>query len=159
MITTFLTQPSGTSKTIPHIFWGRHDEVVLPTRTILKQACQREQWILALLQQPCVEKAATSIGIYTVTAWRISKTAEFKAGYRKARGEAYSPTVARLQPSGAAVSTRLKVRVGKTTPPASRRRAVDCVPDRATKSMELDDIEDLAELERAADRSKSENLV
>src|SRR5438876_9607697 len=109
--------------------------------------------------QPCVEKAATSIGIYTVTASRIWKTAEFKAGYRKARGEAYSQTVARLQPSGAAVSTRLKVRVGKTTPPASRRRAVDCVQDRAAKSMELEDIEDLAALERAADRSKSENWV
>jgi len=106
-----------------------------------------------------VEKAATSIGIYTVTASRTWKTAEFKAGYRKARGEAYSQTVARLQPSGAAVSTRLKVRVGKTTPPASRRRAVDCVQDRAAKSMELEDIEDLAALERAADRSKSENWV
>ncbi len=60
------------------------------TRKISKQACQREPLILALLQQPSVEKAATSIGIYTVTAWRIWKTAEFKAGYRKARGEAYS---------------------------------------------------------------------
>jgi len=103
------------------------------TRKISQKVRQREQLILALLQQPSMEKAAASIAISPVTAWRISKTAEFKAGYRKARGEAYSPTVARLQPSGAAVSTRLKVRVGKTTPPASRRRAVDCVPDRATK--------------------------
>jgi len=69
------------------------------TRKISKQACQREPLILALLQQPSVEKAATSIGIYTVTAWRIWKTAEFKAGYRKAREEAYSQTVARLPPA------------------------------------------------------------
>ena len=67
--------------------------------------------------------------------------------------------MARLPPSGAAVSTRLKVRVGKTTPPASRRRAVDCVQDRAAQSMALEDIEDLAALERAADRSQSENWV
>jgi hypothetical protein len=67
--------------------------------------------------------------------------------------------VAPLQPSGAVVSTRLKVMVGKTTPPASRIRAVDCVPDRAAKSIELNASEDLAELERAADRSKSENWV
>ena len=71
----------------------------MPTRKISKQACQREQLILALLQQPSVEKAATSIGIYTVTASRTWKTAEFKAGYRKARGEAYSQTVARLPPA------------------------------------------------------------
>ena len=132
----------------------------MPTRKISKQVRQHEPLILALLQQPCVEKAATSIGIYTVTAWRTWKTAEFKAGYRKARGEAYSQTVAGLQPSGAAVSTRLKVRVGKTTPPASRRRAVDCVQDRAAQAMALEDIEArLAELERAADRSQSENWV
>jgi len=77
-----------------------------------------------------------------VTAWRISKTAEFKTEYRKARAEAYAQTVARLQQaSGAAVSTLLKVMVEKTTPPASRVRAADCVLDRATKAMELEDIE------------------
>ena len=132
----------------------------MSTRKSSKNVRQREQLILALLQQPSLEKAAASIAISPVTAWRISKTAEFKTEYRKARGEAYSQSVARLQQaSGAAVSTLLQVMIDKTTPPASRMRAVDCVRDRAAKSMELDDIEDLAELERAADPSKSENLV
>ena len=131
------------------------------TRTGSKKVRQREQLILALLQQPSMEKAAASLGISTVTAWRISKTAEFKAEYRKARGEAYSQTMARLQQaSGAAVSTLLKVMVDKTTPSASRVRAADCVLDHAAKAMEIEDIEArLAELERAVDPAKGENLV
>ncbi|HEV2039233.1 MAG TPA: hypothetical protein VGT81_04170 [Casimicrobiaceae bacterium] len=54
------------------------------TRKISKKIRQREQLILALLQRPSMEKAAASIGISPVTAWRISKTAEFQAEYRKA---------------------------------------------------------------------------
>ena len=39
-------------------------------------------------------------------------------------------------------------------------RAADCVLDRATKAMEIEDIEArLADLERAADPSQSENRV
>ena len=133
----------------------------MSTRKSSKNIRQREQLILALLQQPSMEKAAASIAISPVTAWRISKTAEFDVEYRKARAETYAQTVARLQQaSGAAVSTLLKVMVDKTTPPASRVRAADGVLDRATKGMELEDIEArLADLEPAAAPSKSENLV
>ena len=129
------------------------------TGKVSKKVRQREQLILALLQQSSMEKAAASIGISTVTAWRISKTREFKDEYRKARREAFSQSVARLQQaSGAAVSTLLKVMVDQTTPPASRVRAADCVLDHAAKAMELEDIEArLGELERTAESSKSEN--
>jgi len=129
------------------------------TGKVSKKVRQREQLILALLQQSSMEKAAASIGISTVTAWRISKTREFKDEYRKARREAFSQSVARLQQaSGAAVSTLLKVMVDQTTPPARRVRAADCVLDHAAKAMELEDIEArLGELERTAESSKSEN--
>src|ERR1035437_9701574 len=40
---------------------------------------QREQLILALLQQPGIEKAAAAVGISSVTAWRIMKTPEHAA--------------------------------------------------------------------------------
>src|SRR5712671_6944764 len=74
-------------------------------------------------QQPSLEKAAASIGISTVTAWRISKTREFKEEYRNARWEAFSQSLARLQQaSGAAVSPLLKGMIDKTTPAASRAR-------------------------------------
>src|SRR5438045_9374712 len=126
-----------------------------------KKVRQREQLIVALLQQPSMEKAAVSIGISSVTAWRITNTAEFKAEYRKARREAFSQSVARLQQaSGAAVSTLLKVMVDQTTPPASRVRAADCVLDHANKAMELEDIESrVSELERVGDPTKSETLA
>ena len=124
-----------------------------------KKVRQRERLILALLQQPSMEKAAASIGISTVTAWRISKTREFKDDCRKALRETFSQSVARLQQaSGAAVSTLLKVMVDQATPPATRVRAADSVLDHAAKSIELEDIEArLDELERVAESSKSEN--
>ena len=128
------------------------------TRKISKQVRQHEQLILALLRSPVWKRqqhpsASYRDGLAYLEDGRVqgglSKSA--RGGILPNRGPASS---------GAAVSTRLKVRVGKTTPPASRRRAVDCVQDRAAKSMALEDIEArLAELERAADRSQSENWV
>ena len=100
------------------------------TGKVSKKVGQREQLILALLQQPSLEKAAASIGISTVTAWRISKTREFKEEYRNARWEALSQSSARpQQASGAAVSALLKVMIDKTTPAASRVRSADRVLD------------------------------
>src|SRR2546428_4153254 len=91
---------------------------------VSKKVGQREQLILALLQQPSLEKAAASIGISTVTAWRISKTKEFKEEYRNARWEASSQSLARLQQaSGAAVSALLKMMIDRPL----RRRAA-CAP-------------------------------
>ena len=54
---------------------------------VMRRNRQREQLILALLQQPGLEKAAAAVGISTVTAWRITKTPEFKEEYRQARRE------------------------------------------------------------------------
>src|SRR6266851_4775540 len=125
------------------------------TGKVSKKVGQREQLILALLQQPSLEKAAASIGISTVTAWRISKTKEFKEEYRNARWEASSQSLARLQQaSGAAVSALLKVMIDKTTPAASRVRAADRVLDHASRATALEDIEArITELERAANPS------
>ena len=124
-----------------------------------KAVRQREQLILALLQQPSLDRAAASIGVSTVTAWRISKTREFKEEYRNARWEAFSQSLARLQQaSGAAVSALLKVMVDKTTPAASRVRAADRVLDHAARGIELEELEArLTELERAVNPSKSED--
>ncbi len=128
------------------------------TGKVSKKARQREQLILALLQQPTMEKAAASIGISTVTAWRISKTREFREEYRNARWEAFSQALARLQQaSGAAVSALLKVMIDRTAPPASRVRAADRILDHAVKATALEGIEArIAELERAANLAGKE---
>ena len=65
--------------------------------------------IAALLSQRNFEEAARTAGIGTTTLLRWLQMPEFDAAYRKARRDAFSQSIARLQQaSGAAVSTLLK---------------------------------------------------
>jgi hypothetical protein len=130
----------------------------MSTGNVSKKERQRAQLILALLQQPGLERAASSIGISTVTAWRITKTVEFQDEYRRARRAAFSQAIARMQQaSGAAVSTLIKVMADKDAPPASRVRAADCLLERATKAIEIEDVDArVAQLERAIDTEKGD---
>jgi hypothetical protein len=130
----------------------------MPVGRISKRVRQREQLIVALLQQPGLEKAATVAGISAITAWRISKTPEFQQEYRQARRDAFSQSIGRLQQaSTAAVATLMKVMVDPGAPAASRVRAADCVLDHAAKAIEIEDIEvRVCELEKAAEAAKLE---
>jgi hypothetical protein len=120
---------------------------------------QREQLILALLQQPGIEKAAAAVGISSVTAWRIMKTPEFKEEYRQARREAFTQSLGRLQQAaGAATSTLMKIMVDPTAPAGSRVRAADCVLEHAASALELEDLQvRLARLEQMEKDSKTED--
>jgi hypothetical protein len=120
---------------------------------------QREQLILALLQQPGLEKAAAAVGISTVTAWRITKTQEFKEEYRQARREAFIQSLGRLQQAaGAATSTLMKIMVDPNAPAGSRVRAADRVLEHAQSALELEDIQvRLARLEQIEKDSKTED--
>ena len=117
---------------------------------VMRRTRQREQLILALLQQPGIEKAAAAVGISTVTAWRISKTPEFKEEYRQARREAFSQCLGRLQQAaGAATATLLKIMVDVTAPAGSRVRAADCILEHAASALEMEDLQvRLARLEQ-----------
>src|SRR4051794_21978196 len=116
----------------------------------MRRARQRQQLILALLQQPGFEKAAAAAGVSAVTAWRISKTEEFKEEYRQARREAFSQALGRLQQAaGAATSTLMKVMLDSTAPAGSRVRAADCVLEHAANALEIEDVQvRLARLEQ-----------
>src|ERR1700692_3211093 len=59
----------------------------------IRKSRQRDQLILALLQQPGIEKAAAVAGISSATAWRITKTREFVEEYRQARRNAFSQSL------------------------------------------------------------------
>jgi len=120
---------------------------------------QREQLILALLQQPGIEKAAAAVGISTVTAWRITKTQEFKEEYRQARREAFIQALGRLQQAaGAATSTLMKIMVDPNAPAGSRVRAADRVLEHAQSALELEDIQvRLSRLEQMEKDSKTED--
>jgi hypothetical protein len=126
---------------------------------IMRRNRQREQLILALLQQPGLEKAAAAVGISTVTAWRITKTQEFKEEYRQARREAFIQSLGRLQQAaGAATSTLMKIMVDPTAPAGSRVRAADRVLEHAQSALELEDIQvRLARLEQMEKDSKTED--
>ena len=117
---------------------------------------RQERTILALLEHPTHEKAAAALGISAVTLWRRMQNPEFIEAYRKARREAFSQSVIRLQhASAAAVGTLLRIMTDREAPAASRVRAADVVLQTALRGMEIEDIEArLANLERAADAGK-----
>jgi transposase-like protein len=114
---------------------------------------KKEEAIAALLTQRNMEEAARAIGIGANTLLRWLQVPEFKDAYRKARRDAYSQAMARIQQaSGAAVSTLLKVLVDPNTPASSKVRAADSILDHSAKAIEIEDIEArVSELERAAD--------
>lgn len=118
---------------------------------------KKEEAIAALLTQRSIEDAARAVGIGVKALLRWLKVPEFQAAYRKARRDAFSQSVARLQQaSGAAVSTLLKVMVDANTPASTRVRAADSILNHAASAIELEDIEArVADLERAAEISKA----
>jgi len=112
--------------------------------------------IVALLEHLTQEKAAAVLGISTVTLWRQMQKPDFAEAYRKARRQAVSLSVARLQQAtSAAVATLLRVMSDREAPAASRVRAADVVLQGAFRGMEIEDIEArVAELERASETSQ-----
>jgi hypothetical protein len=113
----------------------------METGRISKKARQRQQLILALLQQPSTEKAAAAAGMSAVTAWRISKTPEFQQEYRQARLEVYSQSTARLQSAaGAATSTILRIMADGNVKPSIRLQAAHNVLELGARALELEDL-------------------
>ena len=89
-----------------------------------KKILRRQRFIMALLQEPTMEKAAASIGISPVTAWRITQTPEFTSELGQARADFYQQVLARLQAGvDAAVDTVLEIINDPKSPPACRLQA------------------------------------
>ena len=81
---------------------------------------KKEEAIASLLTQRNIEEAARAIGIGANTLLRWLQVPEFKDAYRKARRDAYSQAMARIQQAcGAAVSTLLKTALVQTRPGVS----------------------------------------
>src|SRR5712691_7854146 len=116
---------------------------------------RQDRFVLALLEHPTLEKAAAAVGVSDVTLWRSLQKPGFAEAYRKARREAFSQSVARLQhASNAAVGTLLRVMTDREAPAASRVRAADVVLQTALRGMEMEDLEArLDRLERSAEAS------
>ena len=67
---------------------------------------RHEVYIVALLEHPTLQKAAAAVGISDVTLWRCMKQPEFAEAYRKARKEAFSQSVGRLQHASSNLAKR-----------------------------------------------------
>ena len=115
-----------------------------------------EAAVVALLTHRNIEEAAQAVGVAPKTLLRWQQVAEFQAALRKARKDAYSNSIGRLQQgASAAVSTLLKVMLDPATPASTRVRAAESVLSHSEKAIELEDVEArLAQLERSADESK-----
>jgi hypothetical protein len=106
-----------------------------------KKTKQRQQLVLAMLQQPTLEKAAAAVGISSTTAWRIGKTPEFEEEMREAQRKAYGQSLSRLRyASPAAVNTIFRVMADPKTPASSQLRAADSVLHHAARGIELEDL-------------------
>jgi hypothetical protein len=118
---------------------------------------KKEAAIAALLTHRNVDEAAQAVGVGATTIWRWLKLPEFQAEYQKARRDAFSQSIARLQQGySAAATTMLKIMLDQNAPTSTRVRAAECVMNHATKAIEIEDIEArVAELERAAEQVKS----
>ena len=111
-------------------------------RKKLPKAELMDRVILALIENNTLEKAASSLELSTTTVWRWMQEEEFQEAFLKARRQAFSKSVSRLQHgSSAAVATLLTVMADRTAPHASRVRAADSVLDRGLKAIEIEDLE------------------
>jgi hypothetical protein len=90
------------------------------------------------------------------TLWRWLKLPQFQAEYRKARRDAFSQSIARLQQgTAAAATTLLKTMIDPATPPSVRVRAAEAIFNHAAKAIEIEDIEArVTELEQSLAESK-----
>jgi len=117
---------------------------------------KKEAAIAALLTTKNYEEAAHATGIDLKTLKRWMRLPEFIRELRRARREAVEQAYGRAQQnSSAAVSVLLKLMVDPTTPAPSRARAALGIVDIARQALDLDIETRVAELERAAELSKS----
>ena len=111
---------------------------------------KQEKAITALLTQPTIEAAATSLGINPATVHRWLQEPGFADAYRSARRAAVGQAVTRLQQmSGGAVAVLVQVMADKANPAATRVNAAKTVLEFSFRAVELEDLaERIAALEQ-----------
>jgi hypothetical protein len=116
-----------------------------------------DQLVVALLQHPTLEKAAAAAGMNESTLWRWMQNEEFQDKYRRARRQAFSQAVARLQNAcNGAVATLVRIMMDPAAPAHSRVRAADSVLVHSLRAMEVEDLEvRIACLETTAGRDSN----
>jgi hypothetical protein len=103
---------------------------------------KHEQAISALLTQPTLAEAATTVGVGEATLRRWLQQASFQVAYRQARREAVSQAIARLQQvTTVAVSTLEDIMTDPTARESARVTAARAVLELAIRGVELEDLD------------------
>lgn len=118
-------------------------------------AHKQHKAIAALLSEPTISAAADKLGVNERQIYRWLEDADFATAYRKARQEAVSQAIARLQQvSSHAVTVLVSLMADKRTPPSTRLAAASKILDSAIKAVELDDLQARLEALEAAHASR-----
>ena len=114
---------------------------------------KQESAIVALLNEPTIARAASSINMAERTLYRWLDDPAFSGAYRRARREAFAQAIALTQRyAPAAVHALAKIMSDETATHASRVSAASALLRFSRESLELDDLAARLEaLERQAD--------
>ena len=114
-----------------------------------KYSQNKDKAILALLQEPTIEKAAARCGISEVTLWRWQQRKDFQEHYQAARLRITDAAIAQIQQASVeAVEVLRDVMKKAYKNPAARVSAAKIILEIAFNATELNRIEDrLTELE------------
>lgn len=114
-----------------------------------KYSQNKDKAILALLQEPTIEKAAARCGISEVTLWRWQQRKDFQELYQAARLRITDAAIAQIQQASVeAVEVLRDVMKKAYKNPAARVSAAKIILEIAFNATELNRIEDrLTELE------------
>jgi hypothetical protein len=125
------------------------------------QATRKEKAILALMQQPTVEKAAEVAGVHPATLYRWRKDPEFQKALLAARREAFFQAIGRLQQASApAMAAVLRILTDGQVPASTRLQAARCVLEQSFKGFENEDmLVRLTELENRMAPTEPSNSI
>ena len=114
-----------------------------------KYSQNKDNAVLALLQEPTIEKAAARCGISEVTLWRWQQRKDFQEHYQAARLRITDAAIAQIQQASVeAVEVLRDVMKKAYKNPAARVSAAKIILEIAFNATELNRIEDrLTELE------------
>ena len=114
-----------------------------------KYSQNKDKAVLALLQEPTIEKAAARCGISEVTLWRWQQRKDFQELYQAARLRITEAAIAQIQQASVeAVEVLRDVMKKAYKNPAARVSAAKIILEIAFNATELNRIEDrLTELE------------
>jgi 23S rRNA pseudoU1915 N3-methylase RlmH len=102
---------------------------------------KQEKAIIALLTEPTIKQAALTAGIGETTLFRWLQEEEFDQAYKKARRQALSQTISRLQQaSTSAVVTLQTIMEDENATSSSRVSAAKTVLEMSFKAFETEEL-------------------